>query len=143
MIVEFIQLGVKYNEQKFKLFFKDSWNYIPIFQLLAFSIKFVMTFSDKICLQQREVLGPVLESELLIDEYLNHQSLFTTTIDLALVVLGFMRIFYYLRLWPAFGLMIEMIYQTINELLVFLFFFWLWICLFAIIYMHLKIEIED
>lgn len=64
-------------------------------------------------------------------------------IDTILILIGFVRILYFLQVWSEFGLFISMVTDTIKSIVPFLFFFFMWVTMFSFVYMNFKIEIED
>lgn len=141
MFAEFLMLGVKFLEVEQALdFFLDAWNFIPITQLVFYYFKFGLVFSSYGC--PKTVGLSVLSTNQLLKQDWDTTSVLFISVDLVLIILGFMRIFYFLRLWPTFGMLIQMVNKTIIELRQFLIFNFLWIALFAILNLHLKVEID-
>lgn len=60
-----------------------------------------------------------------------------------LIVAGFIKMLFFLRMYQSFGLLVEMVAITMVEIVPFLFFFLLWVTLFALLFMNFGMEIED
>ena len=62
---------------------------------------------------------------------------------LILIVGGFAKILYFLRLFNDYGFIVEMVGETMKQLIPFSLYFIMWILLFTVLFQTLQVEIPD
>lgn len=62
---------------------------------------------------------------------------------MGIILAAFFKILFFLRMQKSFGQLVEMVGNTLNEIIPFILFFFIWISLFAILFMNFEVDIQD
>lgn len=100
------------------------WNFVETSQFFVFMALYILravdTFSDS-----------------------NRDGVDVIVLQLYLMVVGFVKILFFIRIYEEYGFLVQMVGNTVIQLIPFLVFFIMWILFFAILYWILKVEIDS
>lgn len=71
------------------------------------------------------------------------KNVLTMHLQNVLMIIGFSKLLYLVRQSESYGLMVEMIFATIDQTFAFLVFFLLWVCLYTLLFWNMHVEIGD
>ncbi|CDW91000.1 wd-40 repeat protein [Stylonychia lemnae] len=95
-----------------KNYFKDGWNYFDFSHILAFTLYCILDFTSE-----------------------NQESLIL--IKILVIVLSFMKLFFFLRIYDGFSFLVQMMAGVFKDLKYFLIFFLIFILQFGMIFLNL------
>ena len=120
--------GVELIQMKFAgwQYFKEFWNIVELAQFVLFIVYFVIRSSKNF-----------IEPSNLKD------SLSEISIQFFLVIFGFFKCLYFIRIFPSFGFLVSMVGETLKQFGPFIIFLAAWIVFFGLCYMDTQVEIQN
>lgn len=103
-------------------YFRDVWNQTDLAEFIVYLIFYCIKFNESFS-QVKDF------TEILL--------------SLFILILGFFKVLFYLRIYDDFGFLVSMIYKTMQQLIPFLVFFFLWVFFFSMCFIILQTEIDD
>jgi len=108
-------------------YIKNVWNFSDFLQFFFIILYFIFRASE--------------EFEVKLNRH--DLQLSIISLQLFLITTGLFKVLFFIRIFEAYGVLVQMVADTIKSLIPFTVFFFMWILFFSIEFQILKVEIKD